>query len=454
MEYPSVFRGGIRLSEPKRVAKVVEQSCGMGSMPFKKATLKNGLRVLLVSQKGSLAASVMILATAGSEYERKPINGISHFLEHMTFKGTTHRPRVGQIAEELAGLGAQSNAFTGQEYTGYWAKAEAHKLPQVLDIVSDLYLNPLFNSAEIERERGVIIEEINMHNDVPRTRVQEDLAALMYGNQPAGWTITGDKKTIQELSRKDFLKYRKERYVPTGTLIIVAGKFNERAVLRKIGAEFGEFAHAKASVKTRTKEHQKRPAVFARFKKSEQSHVLFGFRAFSLFDPRRYAIQVLADILGGTSMSSRLFMRVREQLGAAYYVEADADLFLDRGVFGIAAGIDHGRTEEVVKVILEECRKVRKTLVPREELDRSKEYLIGSLVLGLETSDALAGFYGAQEITERKIITPEKVIARIRSVSPEAIRAAAQAVFRNSRLNFAVIGPYRNSARFKKIVTL
>ena len=421
--------------------------------PFKKITLPNGLRVLLVPQQGSLAASVVILVTAGSEYEKKPVNGVSHFLEHMTFKGTVRRPRVGQIAEELAGLGAQSNAFTGQEYTGYWAKAEARKLPQILDIVSDLYLHPLFNAAEIEKERGVIVEEINMYDDMPKAKVQEDLAALLYGDQPAGWSIAGEKETVRKLSRNDFLKYRATRYVPEGTLVVVAGKFNELAPLRKIKQEFGGLARGAAPAKTKTAERQAAPAVATRFKKSEQSHVAFGFRAFSLFDRRRYALQVLADVLGG-GMSSRLFKRVREELGAAYYVGADADLFLDHGVFGIAAGIDHGKTEMVVKAILEECRKLRDAVIPKAEFARAKEHMIGNMVLGLETSDELASFYGGQEIMTKKIVSPETVIARVKAVTPEAVRAVAREVFRNNRLNFTVVGPYRNAASFKKILKL
>ena len=166
--------------------------------PFKKITLLNGLRLLLVPQSQSLAASVVILVAAGSEYETKPVNGLSHFLEHMAFKGTANRPRVGQIAEELAGLGAQYNAFTGEEYTGYWAKVEARKLPQILDIVSDVYLRPRFDPAEIEKERGVIIEEINMYDDMPKAKVQEDLTRLMYGDQPAGWSITGEKENVRK----------------------------------------------------------------------------------------------------------------------------------------------------------------------------------------------------------------------------------------------------------------
>ncbi len=420
---------------------------------FKKITFKNGLRVLSVPQKGGLAASILILVAAGSEYEKKPVNGVSHFLEHMTFKGTARRPRVGAIAEELSGLGAQFNAFTGQEYTGYWAKAEAQKLPQILDIITDLYLNPLFNSREIEKERGVIIEEINMYNDMPKSRVQEDLAALMYGNQPAGWSITGKKETVRKLTKENFLTYRAARYVPGGTLIVVAGKFDEKAVTQKIEREFGGLARATAPRKTKTAERQRTPAVFTRFKKSEQSHVAFGFRAFSLFDPRRYALQVAADVLGG-SMSSRLFKRIREELGAAYYVGADTDLFLDHGFLGIVAGVDHGKTETVVQAILEECRKLRTVAVPKTELERSKEHMIGNLVLGLETSDELASFYGGQEILTKKILSPERIVARVRGVTSAEIQAVSRTVFRNDRLNFAVVGPYRNTASFQKILKL
>src|SRR5271154_2443035 len=199
--------------------------------PPKKIILPNGLRVVLVPQASSLAASVLILVEAGSEYETKRVNGVSHFLEHMTFKGTTNRPRAGMIAEELAALGAQSNAFTAQEYTGYWAKSESKKLPKILEIVSDLYLNPVFNPEEIEKERGVIIEEINMYEDTPTRRVQEIFASLLYGDQPAGWDIGGQKEIIHTLQKKDFVKYRDERYVASGTLVVVAGKFNEKAVV-------------------------------------------------------------------------------------------------------------------------------------------------------------------------------------------------------------------------------
>ena len=395
----------------------------------------------------------MILVAAGSEYETKPINGLSHFLEHMAFKGTKNRPRVGAIAEELAGLGAQSNAFTCQEHTGYWAKVEARKLPQILDVVSDVYLHPKFDPAEIEKERGVIIEEINMYDDMPKAKVQEDLARLMYGDQPAGWSITGEKENVRKFTRDDFMVYRESRYVPEGTLIVVAGKFDERAVTHAVTRDFGGLHRVAAPAKARTKERQTAPEIFTRFKKSEQSHAAIGFRAFSLFDPRRYALQVLADILGG-GMSSRLFKRIREELGAAYYVGAGVDLLLDHGELAIAAGIDHGKTEVVVREILKECRKLRETLVPKVEFERSKEHMIGNMVLELETSDELASFYGGQEMLRKEIVSPETVIKRVKAVTPEEVRAVARAVIKNERLNFAVVGPYADGKIFRKMVKI
>jgi predicted Zn-dependent peptidase len=421
--------------------------------PPKKIILPNGLRILLIPRQSSLAASVLILVEAGSEYEARAVNGVSHFLEHMMFKGTTDRPRPGMIAEELASLGAQSNAFTGQEYTGYWAKAEAKKLPEILEIVSDLYLHPVFNPEEIEKERGVIIEEINMYEDAPPRRVEEIFNTLLYGDQPAGWEISGKKETIRKLGKDDFLAYRDERYVSKGTLIVVAGKFDERAAVRQIKTIFGDLPARRAAAKPKTKERQTKPQTAIKFKESGQSHLVLGFRAFNLFDRRRYAIEVLADLLGG-GMSSRLFRRIREELGAAYYVSADVDLSLDHGVFAVAAGVDHGKIDVVTEAILAECRRLREELVSEVELQRTKDHMVGGIILGLETSDALASFYGGQEILTRKSLPPEEIIDRIRKVSAAEIRAVARQIFKNQGLNLAVIGPYQNHEMFKKILKI
>ncbi|MGC9968560.1 MAG: pitrilysin family protein [Minisyncoccia bacterium] len=416
---------------------------------FRKIIFKNGLRLILAPQRSGLAASVLILVEAGSEYEKKEINGLSHFLEHMMFKGTTNRPRVGQIAEELAALGAQSNAFTTQEFTGYWAKAEARKLPKILDIVSDLYLNPLFVPEEIEKERGVIIEELNMYEDTPMRKVQDIFLSLMYGDQPAGWDVGGTKEVIRKLAREDFVAYRGERYVMPGTAVVVAGSFNEKAVIQQVQKAFANLKRRPVQGKPKTREHQKKPALLLKLKESDQGHLVLGFRAFDIFDKRRYALQALADVLGG-GMSSRLWKRVRDELGAAYYVHADAELSLDHGVFGISAGVDHAKIQTVIQAVLEECRKLRDEAVPEKELQRSKDHLIGNLILGLETSDELASFYGGQEILTKALLPPEKIIDRMNKVTAAEVRSVARAIFKSKGLNLAIIGPYRNRAMFEK----
>lgn len=427
----------------------------MSKNGFKKITLANGLRILLIPRPQSLAASVLILVEAGSEYETKKINGLSHFLEHMMFKGTVNRPKPGMIAQELAALGAQSNAFTSQEYTGYWAKAESHKVHKIFDIVSDLYLNPIFNQEEIEKERGVIIEEINMYEDTPMRRVQEFFTTLLYGDQPAGWDIAGKKEVIRKVSRNDFIKYRGERYVSSKTVVVVAGNFDIDKVKKQINETFGGLKRKRASAKPKTHEKQSTPKLLLKFKDSDQSHLVLGVRAFNIFDKRRYAAQLLADVLGG-GMSSRLFTKVRDELGAAYYVNAGMDLFLDHGYMAVAAGVDHAKIEKVITAILDELRKVRDDLVPDKEFQKCKDHLIGNLILNLETSDEMAGFYGEQEILTGKITSPKRLIDKVNAVRPEEVRSIARAILRNESLNLAVIGPYKGNkaVSFKRLLTL
>jgi predicted Zn-dependent peptidase len=419
----------------------------------KKIILKNGLRILLVPQPENLAATVLILVRAGSEYEVKRQNGVSHFLEHMMFKGTTDRPEPGMIAHELTALGAQFNAFTGTEYTGYYAKAQAEKLPKILEIVSDLYLNPLFNEAEIEKERGVIIQEVNMYEDDLPARAQRDFARLVYGDQPAGWDVGGEKPIIKKLGRADFVEYRAQRYVMPGTVVIVAGKFGEAATIAQVKKYFGALPRHTAPAKKRTTERQSSPKMKLHFKESDQTHIVLGFRAFDMFDERRYALQVLADLLGG-GMSSRLFTRIRGKMGAAYYIGAGADLSLDHGLLTVSAGADRKRTEEVIQAILEECRVLRDNAVPEKELQKSKDHMIGGLVLGLETSDDLASFYGGQEVLTGGVLSPTVLTDRIKKVTARDVQKVAKAILKDKGLNLAVIGPYKSQGAFKKILTI
>ncbi len=422
-------------------------------MEFKKITLKNGLRLILIPRSQSLATSVLILVEAGSEYETPEVNGLSHFLEHMMFKGTTKRPELGKSAEELAGLGAQSNAFTTQEYTGYWAKAENHKLPKILDIVSDLYLNPLFNPAEIEKERGVVIEELNMRQDTPMVKVQDLFPTLLYGNQPAGFDVGGRKEVIKKLTREDFIKYRDRHYVPQRTIVVVAGNFNEKKAIAQVREYFGTLKRKPGVVKSKTKEHQRTPGLLLKFKESDQSHLVLGVRTFDIFDKRRYALQVLADVLGG-GMSSRLFKKVRNELGAAYYVSAGVDLYLDHGYLAVSAGVDHKKVEIVLEAVLEELRRLARERVPEKELQKSKDHLVGNIILNLETADELAGFYGEQEVLTGAIFSPKRLIDKIQGVKAEEIRVLAKIIMKNDKLNLAIIGPHKKPGLFKRILKI
>lgn len=418
----------------------------------KKIIFSNGLRLVLANQPSSLATTILILVEAGSEYETKEINGISHFLEHMCFKGTKNRPNAGIIAEELDSLGAEYNAFTSQEYTGYWAKVQNEKINEAIDIVSDLYLNPIFNEDEINKERGVIIEEINMYEDIPMRRVQDLFINLLYGDQPAGWDVAGKKEIIQKLKKEDFIKYREKHYVTSKTVIVVAGNFNQQKIFKKIKEIFGNIKKSKKILKPKTKWHQTRPQSLVKFKESDQDHLVLGVRAFDIFDKRKYSLQLLANILGG-GMSSRLFKKIREELGAAYYVKAGVDLFIDHGFLAVSTGTHHDKTEIVIKAILNEFKRLATELVSKEELEKSKNHLIGNFILNLETSDELASFYGGEELLIKKIVDPQKIIDNFKKIKPEDIRNTARFIFNNSNLNLAIIGPYKKDI-FQKILNL
>lgn len=420
---------------------------------FKKINLDNGLRIILAPQKEGMAVTVSVLVEAGSDYESKEINGISHFLEHMVFKGTAKRPTTLDISSELDSIGAIYNAFTSSEYTGYFAKARANHFEKILDILSDMYLNPLFDPAEIEKEKGVIIEEINLSEDQPMRRVWDVLGELMYGNQPAGRRTLGTKENIQKMARDNFLAYWKERYLPQSTVVVVAGGFDESRVVEEIKKHFGGMPAGEKIEKVKTFEKQDRPAVSVKFKDSDQSHLVLGFRAFDLFDERKYSLGILGDILGG-GMSSRLFQKIREEMGAAYYVRAGSDLSADHGYFAVSAGAGNNKLNPVIEAIMGELKKITIEPVSEKELSQAKEHIIGNTILELETSDQLAGFYGEQEIAGREIKTPEEIIKKIEAVSAEDILAVAKEIFKNEKMNLALIGPFKESEPFEKLLQL
>lgn len=422
-------------------------------MKYSKKVLSNGLRVITVPMKDNPTVTVLVLVEAGSKYESKKINGISHFLEHMCFKGTVKRPKAINISKELDALGSQYNAFTSQEYTGYYAKASARHWKKIFNVVSDIYLNSTFPEAEIQKEKGVIIEEINMYEDLPNRHVQDLTMKLLYGDQPAGWNVAGEKKNILKMKRDDFMRYKKAHYLPEATVLVVAGQVTEKEAMRETNKIFGNIQRGKKTSKVKVKEKQKKPATLVSFKKTDQTHFVLALRSYNLFDKKDAALSVLGAILGG-GMSSRLFQKLREEMGVGYYVRAYNDAYTDHGFFQVSAGVDNKRIKEVVQAVLVELKKLKKEKVNEEELNKTKEYLIGNMKLSLESSDDIANFYGGEEILKRDIKTPEQKAQELRKVTADQIQTLARDIFKEGKLNLALIGPFREKTKFLKLLKL
>jgi predicted Zn-dependent peptidase len=420
-------------------------------MQYHTSKLKNGLRVITVPMKDNPTVTVLVMVETGSKYENKKNNGLSHFLEHMCFKGTLKRPSAHAISAELDGLGSQYNAFTGQEYTGYYAKSDAKHFKQVFDVVSDIYLNSTFPEAEMEKEKGVIVEEINMYEDMPHRHVQDLFMSLLYGDQPAGWNIAGTRENVRAMTRTDFVNYKAAHYVPKATVVVVAGKVNQKEVEKEVARVFGELKSGKKDTKLKVVEKQTKPQVLVQYKKTDQTHFVLGVRTFDMFNKTNPVLTVLSTILAG-GMSSRLFIKLREEMGVAYYVRSYNDTYTDHGFLEISAGVSNDRVKEVVTEILKECKKLTTELVTPAELSKVKEYLTGNQKLELESSDAWASYYGSQEIAHKKIKTPEEGEAGIRKVTAKQVRDMAQKIFTNANLNLAAIGPFEDKKEFEGIL--
>jgi predicted Zn-dependent peptidase len=422
---------------------------------FKKTILSNGLRIITIPMENANSVTVLILVGTGSKYEAKDINGISHFLEHMFFKGTKKRPSTLKISETLDSIGGAYNAFTSKEVTGFWAKVDKRHSDIALDWISDIFLNSKFEEREIEREKGVIIEEVNMYLDTPMAYLGDLWEKLLYGDQPAGWMTIGEKENILSFNRKKVVDYYQSHYSSSDTIVCIAGAVNQKEIEQKVKDYFKDIEKKKEPGKNRVKEIQKEPKVLLHNKKTDQTHFCLGVRAFDLFDERKYALALLAIILGG-NMSSRLFIKVRERNGLAYYIHTSADSSTDAGYLVTQAGIDHKNLEKSVELILEEYKDLKNKKITEKELQKAKDYLKGTISLSLDASDAQASFYAVQEILEKNILTPEEKFKKIDKVSANDINKIAQDIFVPEKLNLAVIGPVEqsDSEKLKQLLRL
>ncbi|MAG60037.1 hypothetical protein CMO96_04580 [Candidatus Woesebacteria bacterium] len=431
-------------------------------MDFQKTTLKNGLRVICVPMPSMESATVQIIVGAGTRHEEKRVNGVAHFLEHMVFKGTKKYPSAQAVSTVVDAIGADINANTDRERTAYFIKAWEKHLGLAFDVLSGFINSPVMNPDEIGREKGVIYEEIAMYDDLPMQKAPDIFEQLLYKGSPLAWDVLGSKKSIMGVKRRDFVKYRRLLYHPQNMVLTVAGKFDQEEVLKLAEKYFGKSGGGKLSKKASHGKAKKanpggKPEVKLQTKKTEQGHLVLGVRGNPLGHPDRYKELILATILGG-GMSSRLFTEIRERRGLAYYVRCYPGHYTDNGYMAARAGVKVDKIDEAIKVILEQFRQVSKRSgkgsITKAEFEKAKEYIKGKLALGLEDTFSASDFFAEQEILEGESKTPEEMMEGIDQVKLSDVQKLAREFFVNNRLNLAIVGPYDDSERFRKLLKL
>jgi len=420
---------------------------------FSKTTLDNGLKIITAPITHTNTVSVLFLIGAGSRYETTRQNGLSHFLEHMFFKGTQKRPTSLDISRELDAVGANYNAFTAEEYTGFYVRVEKTHFPLALNILSDIIFNSKFSNPEIDKEKGVILEELNMYRDIPQRHVQDLAKKLLYGDTSLGRSTVGTKKTITSFASQNFISYRDDFYTPNNMLVAIAGAGSQKNWLKAVKDQLGHLPKTGTKNYEKVENSQKKPELLLEYKKTDQTHVVLGFKSFSRTDPRQPVLQLINNILGDT-MSSRLFTEIREKRGLAYYVSSDIWQFHETGAIQAALGADTKRAKEAIKVVLEEFKQIKEKGVTASELTQAKENFKGRLYLELEESFAQAEFLAEQQLLKGKIKTPEELLKEIYKVSSSDIIKVAREIFKPENLNLTIIGPYKDKKLFEKILKI
>jgi predicted Zn-dependent peptidase len=400
------------------------------------------------------SSTITVWVKTGSRNETKQIGGISHFLEHMVFKGSKKRPSAKEIAVVIDSIGGEFNASTSKEWTNFHIKARNEALPTAFDVLSDMVLNPLLKSEDIEREKGVILEEWAMYEDTPMYKIGDVFENLIYKDNPLGRDIIGTRDSIKNVKRADFVRYRKIHYGIDNLLITVAGGTKEKDILKLAEKYFGSLKNNNKEKVKKFKTKQKKSRVLLYPKKKEQAHFILGFLGNRMGNKDRHIESVLAVILG-RGMSSRLFTEVREKRGLAYAVRTSSDRYVDTGYIGTYAGVDIKRIDEAIKVILSEHYELAsgKNMITKDELKKAKEYIKGHLALSLEDTRVVGSFFGIEELLLGKTETPEDIYKGIDKVTIDDVLRVAKEFFVPERLNLAIIGPYKDQKRFEKLVS-
>jgi len=418
---------------------------------YDKTVLDNGLRVITSTMPHSRSVSIAFLVGAGSCYESQQEAGISHFSEHLFFKGTQRRPTAKEISQDIEGTGGMINASTDKEATIFWCKVASAHFPTALDVLSDLLLNSRFDRADIEKERQVVIEEINMNLDLPQQKVGMLIDELLWPEQPLGREVAGTKETVSGINRGQMLSYIDHRYVPNNIVVSVAGNIQHEQVVAQIEALLDNWSAKEVATQYIADDRQTHPRLRTEFKEGEQAHLCLAMHGFSRCHQQRFVLDLLNTVLGG-GMSSRLFTEIREHKGLAYDIHSYVEHFLDSGSFVVYAGVDPAKVGIAVEAILGELSKL-KQVISSSELTRAKELSKGRLQLRLEDSQHMALWLGGQELLTQQILTLDEVIPIIDAIGIDELGQVAERLLASEQLNLAIVGPIKNepSAELLKI---
>jgi predicted Zn-dependent peptidase len=408
---------------------------------YEKITLDNGLRLITSEMPHTRSVSIVFFLGVGSRYETDSESGISHFIEHLCFKGTDKRRTSKDISEAIESVGGILNGGTDKELTTYWARVTSEHFLLALDVLIDLLRNSRFAAKDIDRERQVIIEEINMSLDSPRQRVAMLIDEILWPNQALGRDIAGNRETITAMKRGQMLDFFSNAYLPNNTVISIAGDIEQKKIQDTISKTLGTWKRSRAPLSPPNTGNQDAARLKIEFRETEQIQLCLAVPGFSYFHPDRFAVDLLSTILG-EGMSSRLFTEIREQQGLAYDIHSYADHFADSGAVIINAGVDSTRVDNAVKAIIEQLSKIKEQIA-EAELRKAKEIAKGRLLLSLESSRNVAGWLGAQDLLTKRILTPDEVISLVEAVTIEDLKRVARELFAGEKLNLAVVGPVK-----------
>ena len=419
---------------------------------FCRSRLANGLRLITAPMPQARSVAISLYVGAGSRYEKREAAGVSHFVEHLCFKGTAKRPTAQLISEAIDGVGGILNAATDREYTVFYAKVARPHLDVALDVLCDLVQTPLFDATELEKERKVVLEELAAVADSPGQQADLLLDELLWPAQPLGWDIAGTKESIEGLTRDVVVDYVRRQYVPNNMVIAVAGNVSEDEVAALLAPTLGAAVAGAPDAWSPAQNGVQAPGCALRFKRTEQTHIALGLHGLPLDHPDRYALDLLS-VLFGESMSSRLFLELRERLGLCYDVHSYVTHFLDAGSFGVYAAVDPANGHKAVGALMLELRRLTEG-IPKAELHKAKELAKGRMLLRLEDTRAVSGWLGGQEILTGEILSPEEVVARLEAVTPADLTRVIAGLLRRDALKLAVVGPHRSERRFLPLLEL